>query len=200
MSPVILAIAQVLGGDRYKKCMLTTSFSPEMRTLAYIMMFNLFPMKNLMNLFHPRALFLHDLFLKKDIGIHAHIYHLLAKCIIPVIQESSLPYEKKMSPVILVIAQVLGGDRYKKCLLTTSFSPEMRTLAYIMMFNLFPMKNLMNLFHPRALFLHDLFLKKDIGIHAHIYHLLAKCVSKRMSQMILPFPGLSRSIMQHERV
>ncbi|KAL0010987.1 hypothetical protein SO802_006095 [Lithocarpus litseifolius] len=38
--------------------------------------------------------------------------------------ESSLPYDKSTSPVISAIAQVLGGDQYKKCLLTTSFSPE----------------------------------------------------------------------------
>ena len=112
---------------------------------------------------------------------------------------SSLPYDKRKSLVVLAIAQVLGGDWYKKCLLITNFSPEMRTLAYIMMFNLFPVKNLMNLSHPRDLFLRDLYLK-DIDICAHIYHLLAKCVSKRTSWMTLPFPGLIMSIMCHERV
>ena len=95
---------------------------------------------------------------------------------------------------------MLKGDRLKKCLLTTNFSPKMRTLVYIMIFNLYPVRNLMNLSHPRALFLHDLFQKKDINICANIYHLLKKCVSKRTSQMTLPFLGLIMSIMQHERV
>ena len=62
-----------------------------------------------------------------------------------VIPESSLPYEKRKSPTVLVIAPILGGDRYKKCLLSTSFSLEMITLAYIIIFNLFPMGNLTNL-------------------------------------------------------
>ena len=99
-----------------------------------------------------------------------------------------------------MIAPVLRGDQSKKCLLTTSFSPKMRTLAYIMIFNLFPVRNLTNLSHPPALFLHDLFQRKDIDICAQIYHLLKKCVSKRMSRMTLPFSGLIMSIMQHERV
>ena len=116
------------------------------------------------------------------------------------IPKSSLPYDKRKSPVISAITQVLGGDRYKKFLLTTSFSPKMRTLAYIMMFNLFPVKNLTNLSLPQALFLHDLFLKKNIDICAHIYHFLAKFVSKRTSRMALPFLRLIVSIMQHERV
>ena len=88
----------------------------------------------------------------------------------------------------------------KKCLLTTNFFFEMRTLVYTMTFNLFPVRNLTNLSHPRALFLHDLSKKKDIDICAHIYYLLEKCVSKRTSRMTIPFSGLIMSIMQHERV
>ena len=117
----------------------------------------------------------------------------------PVILEFYLPYDKRIM-LVLVIAPVLGGERLKKCLLTTSFSPKMRTLAYIMLFNLFPVRNLTNLSQPRALFLYDLFLKKDIDIYAHIYHLLAKCVSKRTSRMTLPFPRLITSIMRYKRV
>ena len=60
------------------------------------------------------------------------------------IPDSSLPYDKRTTP-ILVIVPVLGGEQLKKCLLTTSFSPEMRTLEYIMLFNLFPLRNLTNL-------------------------------------------------------
>ena len=100
----------------------------------------------------------------------------------PVIPKSSLAYDKRKLPIVSVITPMLRGDRLKKCLLTTSFSPKMRTLAYIMIFNLSL---------PRALFLHDLFLKKDIDICAYIYFLLEKCVSKRTSRMTLPFPGFN---------
>ena len=115
-----------------------------------------------------------------------------------VILESSLPYDKRTTPV-LVIVPVLGGEQLKKCLLTTIFSLDMRTLEYIMLFNLFPVRNLTNLSQTRAFFLHDLF-QKDIDIYAHIYHLLEKCVSKKKSRMTLPFPGLIMSSMWHERV
>nr|POF15421.1 hypothetical protein CFP56_64096 [Quercus suber] len=105
----------------------------------------------------------------------------------PVIPESSLPYDKRTSPIVSAIAQVLGGDWYKKCLFSTSFSLEIRTLAYIMMFNLFPVKNLTNLSHPQALFLHDLYLKKDIDVCAHIYRLLAKCtVTRSKAYFLIP--------------
>lgn len=106
----------------------------------------------------------------------------------PVIPKSSLAYDKRKLPIVSVITPMLRGDRLKKCLLTTGFSPKMRTLAYIMIFNLFLVRNLTNLSLPQALFLHDLFLKKDIDICAYIYFLLEKCVSKRTSRMTLPFP------------
>ncbi|KAL0001268.1 hypothetical protein SO802_015049 [Lithocarpus litseifolius] len=57
--------------------------------------------------------------------------------IIQVILESSLSYEKRTTSVS-VIALDLGGEQKKQSLLTTSFSLAMRTLAYIMLFNLFP--------------------------------------------------------------
>ena len=69
-----------------------------------------------------------------------------------------------------------------------------------MLFNLYPVKNLTTLSQPRALFLHDLYKKKDIDICAHIYHLLAKCVNKKKTQMTLPFSGLIMSIVHQERV
>ena len=111
-----------------------------------------------------------------------------------VILESSLPYDKRTTPV-LVIVPVLGGEQLKKCLLTTIFSPDMRTLEYIMLFNLYLGRNLTTLSQPRALFLHDFYRKKDIDICAHIYHLLAKCVKKKKTWMTLQFPGLIMSIL-----
>ncbi|KAL0008001.1 hypothetical protein SO802_009503 [Lithocarpus litseifolius] len=89
-----------------------------------------------------------------------------------VILESSLPYDKRTTSILVVVPDLLGegggGRQKKQSLHTTSFSPYMRTLAYIMLFNLCPMKNLTTLSQPRALFLHDLYKKKDIDIFAHI--------------------------------
>ena len=74
----------------------------------------------------------------------------------PVILESSLPYDKRTTSVS-VIASDLRGERKKQSLLTTSFSLAMRALAYIMLFNLYPVRNLTTLSQPQALFLHYLY-------------------------------------------
>nr|POF08079.1 hypothetical protein CFP56_51390 [Quercus suber] len=76
----------------------------------------------------------------------------------------------------------------------------MRALVYIMIFNFYPMKNLTTLSQPMALFLYDLYKKKEINICANIYHLLAWCVNKKKSQMTLPFSGLIMSILHLESV
>ena len=73
----------------------------------------------------------------------------------PVIPEFSLPYDKRTTSVS-TIASNLGGEQKKQSLLTTNFSLAMRTLAYIMFFNLYPVRNLSTLSQPRALVLHDL--------------------------------------------
>nr|POE99870.1 hypothetical protein CFP56_35515 [Quercus suber] len=76
----------------------------------------------------------------------------------------------------------------------------MRALTYIMIFNLYPEKNLITLSQLRAPFLYDLYKKKEIDICSNIYHLLAQCVSKKKSRMTLPFPGLIMSILHAEKV
>ena len=58
--------------------------------------------------------------------------------------DSSLHFDErkdKLEPLV----QVLGGQLKKKALHTIEFSPEMRALAYIMIFNLYPVKNLTTL-------------------------------------------------------
>lgn len=64
----------------------------------------------------------------------------------------------------------LGGKKKKKkkSMNIVNFSPTIRALVFIMIFNLYPMKNLTNLSQPRTLFLHDLYKEKEIGICAHI--------------------------------
>ena len=43
------------------------------------------------------------------------------------------------------IVDVLSGEINKKASYTIPFTLEMRTMAYIMIFNLYPMRNLTNL-------------------------------------------------------
>ena len=78
----------------------------------------------------------------------------------PTTPDTSLHYDErkeKLKPLV----QVLGGQLKKKALHTIEFTPEMRALAYIMIFNLYSVKNLTTLFAPRTVFLYDLFTHKE---------------------------------------
>ena len=106
--------------------------------------------------------------------------------------------EEKDKPEPLV--PIFRGQLKKKSLHTTDFSPEMGALAYIMIFNHYPVKNLITLSQPRTIFLYDLFTHKEIDICGHIYHLLIKCVRRRKSRMTLSFPSLIISLISKARV
>ena len=98
------------------------------------------------------------------------------------------------------LVEILGGQINRKALHTITFTLEVRTLAYIMIFNLYPMRNLTNLSAPRSLVLFDLFTHKEIDICNHIYHLFTKCITKRNSRLTLPFPSLVMSLFIRARV
>ena len=83
---------------------------------------------------------------------------------------------------------------------TISFNKEMRTLAYVMIHNLYPVTNLMTLFTPRTIFLYDLFTHKEIDICGHIFHLLTKSIKKRNSSTIMPFPTLIMGLIAKSRL
>ena len=70
--------------------------------------------------------------------------------------------------------EILGGTPKKSPMNTIPFSPEMRTLAYVMIQNLYPVTYLTTLLAPRKMFLYDLFTHKEIDICGHIFHLLKR--------------------------
>ena len=112
---------------------------------------------------------------------------------------TSLQYDErreKLGPIV----DILGGEINKKALHTIPFTPEMRTLAYIMIFNLYPVKNLTNLSAPRAIFLLDLYTYKEIDICSHIYHFFTKCITKRNTRLILPFLSIIMALITWARV
>ena len=110
----------------------------------------------------------------------------------PTTPHTSLQYDERREKIEPFV-EILGGQINRKALHTISFTPEVRTLAYIMIFNLYPMRNLTNLSTPRFLVLFDLFTHKEIDICSHIYHLFTKCITKRNSRLTLPFPSLVMS-------
>ena len=76
----------------------------------------------------------------------------------------------------------------------------MRTLAYVMIHNLYPVINLTTLSAPRTIFLYDLFTHKEIDICGHILHLLTMSVAKRNSRTIMPFPTLIMGLIPKEKL
>ena len=68
----------------------------------------------------------------------------------------------------------LGGIREGKCLNTTTFPLDLRCLAYIMMFNLYPVKKLTTINNARAIFDMELHEKIYIDIGAHVYTIMPK--------------------------
>ena len=97
----------------------------------------------------------------------------------PTTSNTSLQYDErkeKLKPFM----EVLGGQLKKKALHTIEFALEMRALAYIMIFNLYSMRNLTTLSAPRTIFLYNLFTHKEIDICGHIYHLFIKASRRGM--------------------
>ena len=98
------------------------------------------------------------------------------------------------------IVEILVGDLKKKALNTISLTLEMRTLAYIMLYNLYSVKNLTTLLGLRAIFLLNLFTHKEINICNHIFYLFTKCITKRNSRLLLPFPSFIMAFIARARV
>ena len=98
------------------------------------------------------------------------------------------------------MAELLSGSLKKKSMNTIPFNAEMRTLAYVMIHNLYPVTNLTTLSGPRTIFLYDLFTHKEIDICGHIYYLLTKSITKRDSRTILPFLSLIMGLIAKTRL
>ena len=107
----------------------------------------------------------------------------------PPSQPISIQYDDRLDS-LEPMAELLGGSLKKKPMNVIPFNAKMRTLAYVMIHNLYPMMNLTTLSGPRTIFLYDLFTHKEIDICSHIYHLLTKSITKRNSRTILPFLSL----------
>ena len=73
---------------------------------------------------------------------------------------------------------ILEGTLKNSSVNTIPFSPKMRTLAYVMIHNLYPVTNLTTLSALRTMFLYDLFTHKEVDIYGHILYLLKKSIMK----------------------
>ena len=107
----------------------------------------------------------------------------------PPSQQISIQYDDRLDSLEPMV-ELLDGSLKKKSMNTIPFNTEMRTLAYVMIHNLYPVTNLTTLSEPRTIVLYDLFTHKEIDICGHIYYLLTKSITKRNSRTILPFLSL----------
>ena len=98
------------------------------------------------------------------------------------------------------MVRLLGGTLNKKSMNTIPFNSEMRTLAYVMIHNLYPIPNLMKFSTLRTIFLYDLFTHKEVDICGHIFHLLTKSIEKRNFRTIMPFPTLIMVLIAKSRL
>ena len=95
--------------------------------------------------------------------------------------------------------RALDGTPKKSSMNTIPFSPEMRTLAHVMIHNLYLVTNLTTLSAPRTRFLYDLFTYKEIDICGHIFHVLKKSIEKQNSRTVMPFPSLIMGLLAKTR-
>ena len=76
----------------------------------------------------------------------------------------------------------------------------MRTLAHVMIHNLYPVTNLMTMSTPRTIFLYDFFTHEEIDICGHIFHLLKKSIEKQNFRTVMPFPSLIMGLIAKTRL
>ena len=98
------------------------------------------------------------------------------------------------------MVKILGGTPKKTSMNTIPFSLGMRTLAHVIINNLYSVTNLTTLFAPRTIFLYDLFTHKEIDIYGHIFHILKRITEKKNSKTVMPFPSLIMGLIAKTRL
>ena len=116
----------------------------------------------------------------------------------PPSQPIEVQYEHRLGSTEEMI-RALDGTLKKSSMNTIPFSPEMRTLAHVMIHNLYSVTNLTTLSAPRTRFLYDLFTHKEIDIYGHIFHVLKKSIEKQNSRTVMPFPSLIMGLLAKTR-
>ena len=112
--------------------------------------------------------------------------------------EEFIPFKDKM--VSLESVQLyLGGYREGRCLNKTAFPLNLRCLAYIMMFNLYPVKKLTTINNARAIFLIEFLEKIYIDIGTYLYTIIAKA-TKTTSRAKPVLPSLIMRILHENGV
>ena len=112
--------------------------------------------------------------------------------------ERFTPFKDRMLSLEYVQLRI-GGHRDGRSLNTTSFPSDLRCLAYIMIFNLYPVKKLSTINNTRAIFLMELRENTYIDISAHLYNIIAES-TKTTSRSKLVVPSLIMRILHENGV
>ena len=113
------------------------------------------------------------------------------------------PYDDRL-PAVTDILRILGDEHEVSAIGTSigtaKLKPELKTLTFIMFFNLYPLSitGFINL--GRAQFLCDLIIGAPIDICAHIFQTIGKTVARSEAKMCLLFYSLLMKIILHEGV
>ena len=123
-------------------------------------------------------------------------YHPICKC-----GQVSLQWQTSCSDGYLHIL----GDEHEVSATGTSietakFKPKLKTLTFIMFFNLYPLSNTGFINLGRAQFWCDLITGAPIDICAHIFQTIGKIAARSAAKMCLPFCSLLMKIILHEGV
>ena len=111
--------------------------------------------------------------------------------------EGFTPFKNRMLSLESMQFRIVG-HRERRSLNTTSFPPDLRCLAYIMMFNLYLVKKLSTINNARAIFLMELHENTYIDISAQLYNIIAKSI-KTTSRSKFVVPNLIMRIL-HENI
>ena len=117
----------------------------------------------------------------------------------PPSQPISIHYDDRLD-FLEPMAEPLGGSLKKKSMSTILFNAEMKTLAYVIIHNLYLVTNLTTLSGLRTIFLYDLYTHKEIDICGQIFHLLTKSITERNLRTIMPFPILIMGLIAKTRL
>ena len=113
------------------------------------------------------------------------------------------PYDDRQ-PAVSDILRILGEEHEVSTkgtsIRTVKFKPELKTLTFIMFFNLYPLSNTGFINLGRAQFLCDLINGTPIDICTHIFQTIGKTAAQSAAKLCLPFCNLAMKIMLNEGV
>ncbi|XP_065617776.1 putative disease resistance protein RGA3 [Quercus suber] len=113
------------------------------------------------------------------------------------------PYDDKQ-PAVSDILRILGEEHEVSAkstsIETTKFKPELKTLTFIMFFNLYPLSKTGFINLGWAQFLCDLINGTPIDICTHIFQTIGKIAACSVAKLCLPFSNLVMKIMLNEGV